>query len=196
MPPALPDEDDFSGTEAHLGAAYEAAWLVTVVLAERGGEAALVRFYEAADSGEPLAEPLRDGFDWTEADLVRAWQQRLGRVGRVNDESRRTALVVAAVGGIAFVVLAWWLVPWDPVPGGDLSPVSAGSVFTAEEIQRAEEFSRWARAWSWSSLVVSLLVACWFGFTRGAGDSSTGCAGRGGSRWSWPWPCSPWWAGW
>ncbi len=84
----------------------------------------------------------------------------------MNDESRRTAQVVAAVGGIAFVVLAWWLVPWDPVPGGDLSPVSAGSVFTAEEIQRAEEFSRWARAWSWSSLVVSLLVACWFGFTR------------------------------
>ncbi len=77
VPPALPVEDDFSGTEAHLGAAYEAAWLVTVVLAERGGEAALVRFYEAASSGEPLVELLRDGFDWTEADLVRAWQQRL-----------------------------------------------------------------------------------------------------------------------
>ncbi len=84
----------------------------------------------------------------------------------MNDESRRTALVVAAVGGVAFVVLAGWLVPWDPVPGGDLAPVSPGSVFTAEEIQRAEEFSRWARAWSWSSLLVSLLVACWFGFTR------------------------------
>ena len=84
----------------------------------------------------------------------------------MKDESRRAALVVAAVGGIAFVLLAWWLVPWDPVPGGDLTPVSAQSVFTAQEIQRAEDFSRWARAWSWSSLAVSLLVACWFGFTR------------------------------
>jgi STE24 endopeptidase len=75
-------------------------------------------------------------------------------------------VVVAVIGGLAFVALAWWLVPWDPVPGGALEPVSARSVFTAEEIQRAEEFSRWARVWSWSSFVVSLLVACWFGFTR------------------------------
>ena len=84
----------------------------------------------------------------------------------MKDQSRRTALAVATIGGIAFVVLAWWLVPWDPVPGGDLTSVVARSVFTAEEIQRAEDFSRWARVWSWSSLVVSLLVACWFGFTR------------------------------
>jgi hypothetical protein len=77
VPPSLPDEADFGGTEAHLGAAYEAAWLATVVLAERGGEAALVRFYEAADGGGSLVGPLRDGFDWTEEDLVRAWQQHL-----------------------------------------------------------------------------------------------------------------------
>jgi STE24 endopeptidase len=84
----------------------------------------------------------------------------------MNDGSRRTSLVVAVIGGVAFVLLAWWLVPWDPVPGSALTPVSASSVFTAQEIERAEEFSRWARVWSWSSLVVSLLVACWFGFTR------------------------------
>jgi len=84
----------------------------------------------------------------------------------VGDGGRRTALVVAAVGGLAFVALAWWLVPWDPVPGGALAPVPAESVFSSAEIQRAEEFSRWARVWSWSSLVLSLLLACWFGFTR------------------------------
>ncbi len=82
------------------------------------------------------------------------------------DASGRTAVAVAWVAGIALVAVAWWLVPWDPVPGGPLEPVPARSVFSAEEIQRAEEFSRWARVWSWSSLVVSLLVACWFGFTR------------------------------
>jgi hypothetical protein len=82
VPPSLPDEDAFNGSEAHLGAAYEAAWLVTVVLAERGGETALVRLYEAADSGEPLTEPLREGFGWSEQDLLQAWQLRLEELAR------------------------------------------------------------------------------------------------------------------
>ena len=56
--------------------------------------------------------------------------------------------------------------PWDPVPGGRLDPVPAGSVFSAEQIARAEHFSRWARVWGWSSLALSLALACWFGFTR------------------------------
>ena len=38
---------------------------------------ALVRFYDAAGDGGSLAEPLRAGFDWSERDLLRAWQQRL-----------------------------------------------------------------------------------------------------------------------
>jgi hypothetical protein len=77
VPPALPDTEDFASTEAHLGAAYEAAWLVCVVLAERGGEDALVRFYDAAGVGGSLDAALRAEFDWTERDLIAAWQQRL-----------------------------------------------------------------------------------------------------------------------
>jgi STE24 endopeptidase len=79
---------------------------------------------------------------------------------------RRVALVVTAVGGIAFVVLAIVLVPWHPVPGGTPGPVPAASVFTAEQIARGEDYSRWARVWSWSSLAVSLVVSCVLGFTR------------------------------
>jgi STE24 endopeptidase len=79
---------------------------------------------------------------------------------------RRVALVVTAVGGIAFVVLAIVLVPWHPVPGGTPSPAAASSVFSSDEIARAEDFSYWARVWSWSSLAVSLVVACALGFTR------------------------------
>ena len=79
---------------------------------------------------------------------------------------RRVALVVTAVGGIAFVVLAILLVPWHPVPGGTPDPVPAASVFTAEQIARAEDYSRWARIWSWSSLAVSLVVSCVLGFSR------------------------------
>ncbi len=75
------------------------------------------------------------------------------------------ALVVTAVGGIAFVLLAAFLVPWHPVPGGTPDPAPASSVFTAEQIARGEEYARWARIWSWSSLAVSLLVSCVLGFT-------------------------------
>ncbi|MEP9365619.1 M48 family metallopeptidase [Nocardioides sp. CN2-186] len=78
---------------------------------------------------------------------------------------RRVALVVTAAGGIAFVVIALLLVPWHPVPGGTPAPVPADSVFGAEQIARAEEFSRWARVWSWSSLAVSLVVALVIGLS-------------------------------
>ncbi len=78
---------------------------------------------------------------------------------------RRVALAVTLVGGLAFVVLAVALVPWHPVPGGTPDPVAASSVFTRAQVDRAEQFSRWARAWSWSSLAVSLVVACLLGLT-------------------------------
>ncbi len=74
------------------------------------------------------------------------------------------ALATTIVGLAAFVLLAVWLVPWHPVPGGAPDPLSADSVFTPEQIQRAEDYARWARVWSWSSLAVSLAVACWLGF--------------------------------
>ena len=51
------------------------------------------------------------------------------------------AVVVAVVGALAFVVLAVLLVPWDPIPGGPLHPPPAASVFTAKQIQRAEDYS-------------------------------------------------------
>lgn len=77
---------------------------------------------------------------------------------------------MAVAGAAAFVLLAALLVPWDPVPGGRLHPVSPSSVFTAEELRRAEDFTSLARVWSWCSLAVSLLLACLLGFTGiGAG---------------------------
>ncbi len=78
---------------------------------------------------------------------------------------RRTALGTTLIGLAMFVLLATWLVPWDPVSGGAPDPAAADSVFTADQIQRAEDYTRWARVWGWSSLVVSLAVACWLGFS-------------------------------
>jgi STE24 endopeptidase len=83
----------------------------------------------------------------------------------VTPDDRRTSLVIAVVGALAFAVLAAVLVPWDPAPGSTGTVPAAGSVFTADQISAAEAFSREARLWSWSSLAVSLAIACVFGFS-------------------------------
>jgi STE24 endopeptidase len=83
--------------------------------------------------------------------------------------SRTVAWWLVGVGGVAFVALAAFLVPWQPVPGGAPDPVAARSVFTHAEIQRGEDYAHTARLIGWSSLAVSLLVSCVLGFTaRGA----------------------------
>lgn len=84
----------------------------------------------------------------------------------MSSPDRRVALVVTLVGGAAFVVLAALLVPWQPVPGGTPAPVAVSSVFTPEQLARGEEYARWSRVLSWSSLAVSLVVSCVLGFSR------------------------------
>ncbi len=79
---------------------------------------------------------------------------------------RAAALAVSALGILVVGVLALWLVPWHPVPGGTPGPVPASSVFSAAQVDRAEDYSRIARTWSWCALLASLLVACWLGFGR------------------------------
>ncbi|KRB76522.1 peptidase M48 [Nocardioides sp. Root190] len=81
-------------------------------------------------------------------------------------DSRRVALGTVVLGLAVFVVVAVIRVPWQPVPGGVPAAASASSVFSPDQIALAEHFARWARLWSWSSLVVSLALACWLGFGR------------------------------
>ncbi len=76
LPTALPGPAEFDTGDAHLGAAYEAAWLATVVLADRVGEGGLVRFYRLAER-RGVDDALRAVAGWTEAQLVEAWRQRL-----------------------------------------------------------------------------------------------------------------------
>jgi len=83
----------------------------------------------------------------------------------IPDPSRRVARWTAGIGGLVFVALAAWLVPWDTVPGGSLAQLPADSVFTDDQIARAERYARWARVWSWSALAVSLAVALWLAFS-------------------------------
>ena len=62
-----------------------------------------------------------------------------------------------------------WRSGWCPgtrCPAGALPTIPADAVFTTEQIERAEHYARWARAWSWSALAVSLAVAWLAGFSR------------------------------
>ncbi len=77
VPDALPSRVDLDSQAAHLGAAYESAWLVCVTLAEHGGEEALVAFYDAVLDGADLEDELRSRFGWSIVDLTRAWQEKL-----------------------------------------------------------------------------------------------------------------------
>lgn len=78
---------------------------------------------------------------------------------------RRGALLMGLVAAVASLVGALVWVPWDWVPGGDLVPATPESLFSAAEIERAEEFASVRRALGWSSYGVSLLVSCVLGFT-------------------------------
>ncbi len=67
------------------------------------------------------------------------------------------------------VALASWLVPWAWVPGGHLVPAPASSMFTADQVARAERFATWRRSLSWSAYALSLGVLALLAFsTRGA----------------------------
>lgn len=76
-PDALPDRAAFEGTSVGLGAAYEAAWLVCVTLADLAGEDALVRIYQRVSAGEDVAAVLRAEAGLGVAELTRAWRDRL-----------------------------------------------------------------------------------------------------------------------
>ncbi|MDR7253791.1 STE24 endopeptidase [Nocardioides sp. BE266] len=79
---------------------------------------------------------------------------------------RTPAAAVVVLAGIAFVLVAAWLVPWSPVPGGTPDPVSADSAFTASEIAAGEHYAFWTRVWSWTSLAIQLVVVCGLGSAR------------------------------
>ncbi len=168
-PDQLPGEAEFDATDSHLGAAYESAWLACVELADAGGEPALVQLYEQVSRGRDLDERLqapvrlrRGGADRALAAAARG--PRRDHHGR-GVSVRRVALWATLAGAAVFVVLAVLLVPWDPVPGGPLRPAPASEVFTAAEIQRAQDYADPQRLLSWASLAVSLVAACVLGFT-------------------------------
>jgi STE24 endopeptidase len=72
--------------------------------------------------------------------------------------ARRWSLLLVLGGAVAFALLTWWRVPWDPVPGGPLRPAPASSVFTDQQVALLDHVARWSRFWSWGSLATSLVA--------------------------------------
>ncbi|GAA1961842.1 hypothetical protein GCM10009798_22000 [Nocardioides panacihumi] len=79
--------------------------------------------------------------------------------------ARRVAVAVLGVGLALFVALAVVRVPWHPYPGGALEPPPADTVFTHAQLSLMDAYSSFARFWSRSGLVISVVVACVIGFS-------------------------------
>ncbi len=76
-PTELPSDAAFGSGEAELDAAYEAAWLACVTLADLGGEHRLVEFYDRVQEGGSVATETREVFGVSHAFLIRSWRARL-----------------------------------------------------------------------------------------------------------------------
>ena len=76
-PENLPGSAEFDTTTTHLGATYESAWLACRLLADRGGQDALVRLYMQVRDGASIGSALQQEFGMTEDELTQLWQELL-----------------------------------------------------------------------------------------------------------------------
>ena len=160
-PRELPDAAAFGARTPHLGATYESAWLAVPAdrrAAGRGGAGRASTAPSTAAGRSPRRSRPTTGL--TVPQLTARVARPPDGPGRVSDAGRRVALVVTAVGGLAFVVLAVLLVPWHPVPGGTPDPAPARRSSPPSRSRGARTTPAGRGSWSWSSLAVSLVVAC------------------------------------
>ncbi|MFY0408857.1 peptidase MA family metallohydrolase [Solicola sp. PLA-1-18] len=78
-PSELPTADEFSASADGLGATYEAAWLVFVVLQDVGDADDVVAFYEQVRDGADVDDALQRRFGIDQAQLLTRWQSYLRR---------------------------------------------------------------------------------------------------------------------
>ncbi|MFJ8161291.1 hypothetical protein ACIRBY_10180 [Streptomyces sp. NPDC096136] len=78
LPAALPDDGAFAfgGDQEAMARAYEGAWLACRLVADRWGDAALVRLYEDAGRA-PLPTALGQALGTDPAALTKAWREEL-----------------------------------------------------------------------------------------------------------------------
>jgi STE24 endopeptidase len=101
--------------------------------------------------------------------------------------TRRLALAVAAVLGLALAVVITVVTPWDllPTPAGGRTPVDPSAGFTPTQIARAEDFAAALRPASLASLLLGLAVSAVFGLTRAGAATARAVARPLGGGWGW-----------
>jgi STE24 endopeptidase len=101
--------------------------------------------------------------------------------------SRRLALAVAVLLGVALAVVIAVVTPWDllPAPAGGRTPVDPSAAFTPAQAARAEDFAAALRPASLASLVLGLVVSALFGLTRAGAATARAVARPLGGGWAW-----------
>ncbi len=79
--------------------------------------------------------------------------------------ARRAAFGTAVGAAVVFLALAWWLVPWQWVPGGRVTPVPVHRLFAPAEIARMEHHAALSRLYGWTGYFLGLVVALLLGLT-------------------------------
>ncbi|MEV5962601.1 hypothetical protein AB0L70_12610 [Kribbella sp. NPDC051952] len=86
VPATLPSPNAFAASATELPQAYESAWLACRLIAEREGQAKLVKFYRAVHASKTttgLADAFKSVLGMTEAEFVAEWQKYLKRLAGV-----------------------------------------------------------------------------------------------------------------
>jgi hypothetical protein len=81
-PRSLPGEAEFAGSNADIGAWYEAAWLAVRLLAETYGRQPLLEFHEQVQADGDTRRAFREVLGTTEGAFRRAWQSQLVELAR------------------------------------------------------------------------------------------------------------------
>lgn len=81
-PDELPGAGEFDTSTTHLGATYEAAWLACRLLADIGGEQALVDLYRRASRGDDVEIALPELFGVDVEELTERWRTELETIAR------------------------------------------------------------------------------------------------------------------
>ena len=80
VPEHLPTREEFEAGTPQLEARYESAWLACRLLAQDGGTANLVAFYEAVDAGGRVAREMRRYFGFGPASFTKQWRTLLSHL--------------------------------------------------------------------------------------------------------------------
>jgi len=92
--------------------------------------------------------------------------------------ARRAAIFTGLAAAAVVAVLAVLFIPWQWVPGGQLTPMPESQFFTARQLARVDAYNRLRRELGWSAYFLSLAVSVALGLTPAGARLLRRVAGR------------------